>query len=396
MIKRDYYLDKLISYKDQKIIKIITGIRRCGKSTLLKLFNEYLTKSNIDDKHIIFINFEDLSNEKLYNYIALYNHLEKLIVDNEQYYILLDEIQNVKDFQKAINSIYLKNNVDIYITGSNAYMLSSEIATLLSGRYIQINMLPFSYKEYLESTRDIQSNNSFNDYITNSSFPQVTNFIGNKELIDDYIENLFNTIIVKDIFSRNTINDILIFKSVLSFIFDNIGSVVSSKKIADTLTSNGRKIDPKTVEKYINAMINCYLVYQIKRYDTRGKNYLKSQEKYYMVDLGFRHALITNNRMDMGHILENIVFLELYRRGYKIYVGKLNEYEIDFVVHKGDEKKYFQVASTIRNENTYKREIKPLKMLMDNYEKIILTLDDDINQNDEGIKIINIQKWLLN
>ena len=395
MIKRLEYFEKLLSAKDKELIKVITGIRRCGKSTLLLMYKEYLLENGIDEKHIIFINLEDLENEKFTDYKVLYKYINDLIIDEKKYYIILDEIQNVKDFQKAIDGLYLKKNVDIYITGSNAYMLSSEIATLISGRYIQIEMLPLSYKEYKDGMKQNNNDATLMSYIENSSFPQVLQFVKDKAFINEYIENLFNTIVVKDILNRNKISDIIVFKSILRFIIDNIGSTISSKKISDTLTSDGRKVDAKTVEKYINAMMESYILYQVKRYDIKGKQYLKSQEKYYIVDTKFKYSLVPNSRLDMGHIIENIVYLELIRRGYKVFIGKANEYEIDFMAVKYDEIKYIQVSLSLRDKNTYEREIRPFKYIDDNYEKIILTLDDDIDTNDNGVKIMNVERWLL-
>ena len=395
MIKREEYFEKLLKCKDKGLIKVITGVRRCGKSTLLLMYKDYLLENGVNDKHIIFINFEDLDNEELTDYKVLYKYINDLILDDDKYYIILDEIQNVKEFQKTIDSLYLKKNVDIYITGSNAYMLSSEIATLISGRYVQIEMLPLSYKEYREGTKGSGKEESLMSYIENSSFPQVIQFANEKELVKDYIENLFNTIVVKDILNRNKISDIIVFKSILRFIIDNIGATISSKKISDYLTADGRKVDAKTVEKYINAMMESYILYQVKRYDIKGKQYLKSQEKYYIVDVGFKHSLVPNSRLDIGHIMENIVYLELIRRGYKVYIGKANEYEIDFMANKDDVIKYIQVSASIRDSSTYEREIRPFKSISDNYEKIILTLDNDLGENDNGIKILNVERWLL-
>lgn len=394
MVRRENYFEKLLKCKDKELIKVITGVRRCGKSTLLLMYKKYLLKSGVSDDHIIFINFEDLENEELTNYKMLFNYINGLIKDNKKYYIILDEIQNVNKFQKAIDSLYLKRNVDIYITGSNAYMLSSEIATFISGRYIQIEMLPLSYKEYLEGTKVNEKEQSLMSYIENTSFPQALQFMDDKIILKDYIENLFNTIIVKDILNRKKISDIIIFKSIFRFVIDNIGSTVSSKKISNTLTSDGRKVDAKTVEKYINAMMESYILYQVKRYDIKGKQYLKSQEKYYIVDVGFKHSLLPNSRLDIGHIIENIVYLELIRRGYKVFIGKVNDCEIDFMANKADDIKYIQVSASIRDRNTYEREIKPLKSINDNYEKIILTLDNGLDENDNGVKIINVEKWL--
>ena len=395
MVKRVEYFERLLKFKDKGLIKVITGVRRCGKSTLLLMYKDYLLENGISEDHIIFINFEDLDNEELTNYKALYDFINALIKDDKKYYIILDEIQNVNKFQKTIDSLYLKTNVDIYITGSNAYMLSSEIATLISGRYVQIEMLPLSYKEYREGMKENNKEANLMSYIENTSFPQVIQFANDKELIKEYVESLFNTIVVKDILNRNKISDIIVFKSILRFIIDNIGSTISSKKISDTLTSDGRKVDAKTVEKYINAMIESYILYQVKRYDIKGKQYLKSQEKYYIVDVGFKYSLVPNSRLDLGHIIENIVYLEIIRRGYKVFIGKTNEYEIDFVAHKGDEIEYIQVTASIRDSQTYEREMRPFKSIDDNYEKIILTLDDDLDENDNGVKIMNVERWIL-
>ena len=395
MVKRVEYFERLLKFKDKGLIKVITGVRRCGKSTLLLMYKDYLLENGISEDHIIFINFEDLDNEELTNYKALYDFINALIKDDKKYYIILDEIQNVNKFQKTIDSLYLKTNFDIYITGSNAYMLSSEIATLISGRYVQIEMLPLSYKEYREGMKENNKEANLMSYIENTSFPQVIQFANDKELIKEYVESLFNTIVVKDILNRNKISDIIVFKSILRFIIDNIGSTISSKKISDTLTSDGRKVDAKTVEKYINAMIESYILYQVKRYDIKGKQYLKSQEKYYIVDVGFKYSLVPNSRLDLGHIIENIVYLELIRRGYKVFIGKTNEYEIDFVAHKGDEIEYIQVTASIRDSQTYEREMRPFKSIDDNYEKIILTLDDDLDENDNGVKIMNVERWIL-
>lgn len=394
MIKRLEFFEKLCKCKDKELIKVITGIRRCGKSTLLLMYKNYLIEKEVNEDHIIFINFEDLNNEELLHYKILHNYINGLIKDEKMYYILLDEIQNVNEFQKVIDSLYLKKNVDIYITGSNAYMLSAEIATLISGRYIQIEMLPLSYKEYSEGMKENNKVPTLMSYIENSSFPQVLQFVNDKDLVKNYIESLFNTIIVKDILNRNKISDIIVFKSILRFIIDNIGATISSKKISDSLTSDGRKVDVKTVEKYINAMMESYILYQVKRYDIKGKQYLKSQEKYYIVDVGFKNSLIPNRRLDLGHILENIVYLELIRRGYKVFIGKTNNYEIDFMANRYDDIKYIQVSASVRDDSTYEREIRPLKQIDDNYEKIILTLDDDIDENDNGIKIMNVERWL--
>ena len=393
---RQEYLNELISFKDKHLIKVVTGIRRCGKSTLFEIYQDYLINNGVSQEQIISINFEDFDYEELTEPHKLYSYIKERIVENKQNYIFLDEIQNVKNFHKVVDSLFIKNNVDLYLTGSNAYMLSSEIATLISGRYVEIKMLPLSFKEYVQSTGD--ENNlakKYRDYIEFSSFPYILE-LGNKHKeIDIYLEGLLNTIILKDIVQRNKIADILMLKSVLRFLFDNIGNQLSTKKIADTLTSNGRKIDSKTVEKYINSLLESYVIYQANRYNIKGKEYLKTLEKYYVVDIGLRYALLGKRSTDVGHILENVVYLELIRRGFDVYVGKVNDLEVDFVAMDGEKIIYYQVAATVRDESTLKRELSSLEKIHDHYQKIILTLDEDPNADYDGIRRINALEWLL-
>lgn len=396
LVQRKEYLDKLIAFKDKQLVKIVTGIRRCGKSTLLELYREWLIGQGVKEERIISINFEDIDYEELTDYKKLYEYLKSKLSESEMTYIFLDEVQNIDKFPKVVDSLYIKNNVDIYITGSNAYMLSSEIATLISGRYVQIEMLPLSFKEYMESTGN--SNDyavKYKEYLENSSFPYALQLKGQPKEISDYLESIYNTIVIKDIVNRKKISDPMILKSVLRFIFDNIGSPLSSKKIADTLTSNGRKIDSKTIERYIEALMESYIIYQAPRYNIKGKQYLKTLEKYYVVDIGLRYMLLESRKADAGHILENVVYLELLRRGYKVYVGKVNEFEVDFVALNNKGTTYFQVALTTRDENTLLRELRPLESIKDHYPKIILTLDDDPETHYNGIRRINALDWLL-
>lgn len=395
-IIRQEYLDKLIAFKDKQIIKVVTGIRRCGKSTLLQIYHDYLINNNISSEQIISINFEDYDYEELLDPHKLYDYIKVRLINNKKTYVFLDEIQNVKDFHKVVDSLFIKKNVDLYITGSNAYMLSSEIATLISGRYVEIKMLPLSFKEYILSTgSEDDLSIKYREYIEYSSFPYVLELNKNKNLIRDYLDALFNTIIVKDIIQKNKIADVLMFKSVLTFVFDNIGNTLSSKKIADTLTSNGRKIDSKTIEKYINALIESYVIYQATRYNIKGKEYLKKYEKYYIVDIGLRYALLGTRVYDVGHILENVIYLELIRRGYEVYIGKINDLEVDFVAMLDNNVYYFQVAATVRDNKTLEREITPLVKINDHYQKFILTLDDDPEANYNGIRRVNALEWLL-
>lgn len=397
IIQRTEYLNKLITFKDKQLIKIVTGVRRCGKSTLLEIYQDYLRKHGVRDEQMISINFEDIDYEELTDYRKLYAYLKEKLVKGSMTYIFLDEVHNIDDFPKVVDSLYIKKDVDIYITGSNSYMLSSEIATRISGRYVQIEMLPLSFKEYMESTGSMEERGiKYIEYLETSSFPYALELKNQPNAIRAYLEGIYNTIVVKDIVNRKKITDTMMLKSVLRFVFDNIGSSLSSKKIADTMTSQGRKIDAKTVEKYLEALSESYIIYQSKRYNIKGKQYLKTLEKYYVVDIGMRYMLLGSRQADAGHILENVVYLELLRRGYDVYVGKVDAFEVDFVAqnHRGIE--YFQVALTVRDEKTLQRELRPLQIIRDHYPKVLLTLDDDPETQYDGIRRINARDWLLN
>lgn len=396
IIERKEYLNKLITWKDKQLIKIVTGVRRCGKSVFLKMYQDYLKNNGVKESQIVTINFEDLDYEELTNYKKLYNYLKEKLIPNKMTYIFLDEIQNVDQFLKVLDSLYIKDNVDIYVTGSNAYMLSSEIATMISGRYIQIEMLPLSFKEYMESTGNMNDGGiKYTEYLQNSSFPYALQLKNQLDEIRDYLEGIYNTIVVKDIVHRKNITDTMMLKSVLKFVSDNIGNPLSSKKISDTMTSLGRKINSRTVEKYLEAFSESYIIYPAKRYNIKGKEYLKSLEKYYIVDIGMRYMLLGSKMMDTGHILENVVYLELLRRGYDVYVGKIDNYEVNFVAqnHKGTI--YYQVALTVRDEKTLQRELRPLQAIRNHYPKVILTMDEDSKIQYDGIRRINARDWLL-
>lgn len=396
LLQRREYLNKLIAFRDKQLIKIVTGIRRCGKSTLLELYQDWLKQQGVEERQIISINFEDIDYEELTDYKKLYSYLKERLVPGKMTYIFLDEIQHVEDFPRVVDSLFIRKNVDLYVTGSNAYMLSSEIATLISGRYVQIEMLPLSFREYMESTGSMEDRSTkYVEYLETSSFPYALELKGQPNELRDYLEGIYNTIVVKDIVSRKKITDTMILKSILRFVFDNIGSPLSSKKIADTLTSDGRKIDAKTVEKYLEALSESYIIYQAKRYNIKGKQYLKTLEKYYVVDIGLRFMLLGSRQADAGHILENVVYLELLRRGYDVSVGKVDEYEVDFVAQNGRGTTYFQVALSVRNEQTLERELRPLLSIRDHYPKFILTLDDDPEAQYDGIRRINARDWLL-
>lgn len=396
LIQREEYLNKLIALKDKKIIKVVTGVRRCGKSKLLEMYRKWLLEQGVEEERIVSINFEDLDFEDLTDYKKLHTYLKEHLLKDNMTYIFLDEIQNVEQFPKVVDSLYIKDNVDIYITGSNAHMLSSEIATLLSGRYIQIEMLPLSFKEYMISTGSMNDRGiKYVDYLQNSSFPYTLELEGQSDEIRSYLEGLYNTIVVKDIINHSKISEPRMLKSILKFIFDNIGNPLSSKKIADTMTSSGRRIDTRTVEKYLDALTESYIIYQAKRYNIKGKQYLKTLEKYYVVDIGLRLMLFGSKQIDAGRILENIVYLELLRRGYDVYVGKVDEFEVDFVAQNGKGTTYFQVALSVRDEKTLERELRSLRAIKDHYPKILLTMDDDPEVHYDGIHRINARDWLL-
>lgn len=394
-IVRKEYLERLRNLKHKKLIKIVTGIRRCGKSTVLEMFRDELLKSGVRKNQIIFLNFEDYDNKHLLNPDELYSYIKQRL-SSDMNYIFLDEIQRVENFPEIVDSLYIKKNVDIYMIGSNSSLLSSEIATLISGRYVEIKMLPLSFKEFVLATK--QENNlsqAYRQYIQTSSFPYVLDLLQTPNEINSYLEGIYNTILVKDIIDRKKISDTQVLKSVTQFLFDNIGLELSSKKIADTLTSNGRKSDSKTIEKYITSLEESFIIYKASRYNIKGKEYLKSLEKYYVSDIGLRNFMLGKKAMDAGHILENIVYLELLRRGYKVYVGKIDDMEIDFVAQNEQGNTYIQVSASVRDENTLARELKPLKAVKDNYPKIILTLDDDPDGDYDGIIRKNALDWIF-
>ena len=397
MIARIDYINYLNKFKDMPLIKVISGVRRCGKSTLFLQYIEHLKSNNIDDDHIIFINFEDLEYEEYTNYKTLYNYLNKRIIDSKKYYIFLDEIQNVEKYEKTVDSLLIKGKCDIYITGSNAYMLSSELSTLLSGRYIEIKMFPLSFKEYVSYYKDVNNNyeDLFNKYINSSSYPFSINF-KEKNLLNKYLEDIYNSIIIKDISLRIKKLDISLLHRIVKFMFDSIGSILSINNIANKLTLDGYKVDNKTVSKYIEVLTESMFFYKVERYDVKGKNILSSLEKYYVVDIGIRQIKLGRNYTDLGHIIENIVYLELMRRNYNVYIGYFTNAEIDFVAIKNGEMEYYQVCLSLLNEEVLKREVKSLKMINDNYPKYIISMDKvGTNYNIDGIKHINLIDWLM-
>lgn len=395
-IERKEYLEKLIAFRDKQVIKIITGVRRCGKSTLMELFQDYLKSQGVLEEQIVAVNLEDYDFYELRNPKKLHTYIKERLVQGKMTYIFLDEIQHCEEFPEVVDSLHIKKDVDIYLTGSNAKMLSSEIATLISGRYVEISMLPLSFKEYVLSTgSSSELARKYTAYVETSSFPYALQLAGQPKELRDYLDGIYNTIVVKDIAQRNKIPDPMMLESVLRFIFDNIGNQLSTKKIADTMTSNGRKIDVKTVEKYLKALMESYIVYRAKRYNVKGKQHLKTLEKYYAVDIGLRYLLLGTSSSDVGHILENIVFLELLRRGNEVFIGKIDDLEVDFVAMDGKQTTYYQVAASVRDEKTLARELTSLEKISDHYPKIVLTLDEDPQADYNGIRRINALDWLM-
>ena len=399
MKKRDIYLNQLINLKDKPLIKVITGIRRCGKSTLLSLFEEYLFQNGALPNRIIRMNFESFEFDSILSYKELYAYIKSKITNNiEKYYILLDEVQQVESWEKTINSFLVDSNVDIYITGSNAYLLSSELSTLLSGRYVEIKMQPLSFKEFLDFNATTPADDIgklFEDYLTYGGLPTVIELKDHPDSIGPFLNGIYTTVIMKDVVQRNKVRDTALLESVLKFIASNIGNPVSTKKISDYLTSSGRKTTSDTVDSYLKMLEGAYIIYRANRYDLKGKLFLKTLEKYYMVDTGIRNQLTGYRNTDYGHVLENIVYFELLRRGYEVAIGKLGTLEVDFVATKPNEKIYFQVSATVMDENTRERELRPLMTITDHYEKIILTMDKTIYNDFDGIKCINIIGFLL-
>ena len=395
-IERGEYLSKLKKFRDKKLIKVVTGIRRCGKSTLMEIYRDWLINKGVSSERIVFINFEDYDYFSLRDPQNLYGYVKDRLSETEMTYLFFDEIQHVKDFPDVINSLNLKPNTDIYLTGSNAYMLSSELATLLSGRYVEISMLPLSFREYVEAIGGQNSlQDSYNQYVTNSSFPYTLELESSDE-ISDYLNAVYNTIVVKDIMTRLKIQDVTMLESVIRFAADNIGNILSTKRIADLMTAEGRKIDQKTVEKYMHAFCETFFLYEAKRYNIKGKQLLKSLSKYYLVDIGLRRMLLGSRGFDVGRVLENEVYLELLHRHSQVYVGKNDQLEVDFVTINTDGLAYYQVAATVRDSATLERELASLRNIDDHYPKYLLTLDDDPDSDYDGIIRTNALRWMVN
>jgi predicted AAA+ superfamily ATPase len=394
MIDRPEYLEELKRFKDKDLIKVVTGIRRCGKSTLFDLFCNYLKTIGIKDNQIIRINLEN-PDFNFANYKELYDYVKRLLVGDKKNYVFIDEVQNVEDFQKACDGLYIMDNVDLYITGSNAYLLSGELATLLSGRYVEIKMLPLSFKEYISKVGSTDLIKKYNNYLLNSSFPYTLSLDSREEILI-YLDGIYNTIVLKDVATRKNIIDMSTLQSIIYFMFDNIGNLCSSTKISNTLASNGKKISVPTIEVYLNALVDSFILYKVDRYDIKGKQYLTTGHKYYLPDIGLRYYLLGSKKADEGHILENIVYLELLRRGYKVHIGKTDDNEVDFVAEKESGIEYYQVAYTVHDGKTLERELTPLDAISDHNPKYLITMDFTPNTSHNGIKQINALDWLLN
>ena len=398
-VARDEYLNFLKRNRDKHIIKVVSGVRRSGKSTLFLLFRDYLKKTGVKDNQIINLNFEDMDFEDLLDPEKLYSYIKKKLLPDQMNYIFLDEIQHVHNFEKVADSLFIKDNVDLYITGSNAYFLSGEIATLLTGRYVQLNMLPLSFNEFVQwhkqNNKFTNNQDIFNQYLK-SSFPYTLFTETDQERIE-YLQGIYSTIVLTDIVTRLNIKDVPVLERLVRTLFSNIGSQVTINKITNTLRSNGYKTSNKTIDRYLEGILDSLLMYEAKRYDIHDHDLLSSNSKYYVVDLGLRRLLLPDHQEDYGHIIENVVYLELLRRFPNVYVGQSGKYEVDFVALNGqNEARYFQVALTTLDENVLKRELRSLQRIGDSYPKYLLTLDTlnkDANYN--GIQKMNIIDWLL-
>jgi len=401
LIARPQYLEQLAGFRDKQLVKVVTGIRRCGKSTLFDLYTEYLKKTGVEDSQIIRLNLEYPEYHELQTYMQLYGYIKDRLLNDRMNYIFIDEVQTVPQFQKAVDGLFVRRNCDVYITGSNACILSGDLATLLSGRYVEIKMLPLSFCEYVSAPGgppDLIA--KYRNYLENSSFPYALE-LSKKKDVRAYLEGIYDSVVLKDIVARRKIADVAQLDSVIRFVFDNIGNLTSSTKIANTMVSGGRKISVHTVENYLDALTESFVLYRAGRYDVKGRQHLVSGAKYYLADIGLRYYLLGDKRADAGHILENVVYLELLRRGYEVYVGKTGAAEIDFVATGQDGEEYYQVAYTVEGEagkdgkTALERELAPLDAIRDHYPKYLLTMDFTPNASHNGIRQINVLDWLL-
>lgn len=397
MIDRPTYLKKLHRWRDRDVIKVVTGVRRCGKSTLLKLFAEELKEKGVSPERIITVNLEQLENERLLDYHNLHDHIVSKLVPNVMNYVFVDEVQNVPDFQKAVDSLYTRENVDLYLTGSNALLLGGTLATLLSGRYIEIDMHPLSFSEYVSAFegQGVSAHRLYGRYIRDGGFPATINLAEDSLALHDYLEGILNTVLFKDVAQRLNVANTLALDALVSFMFDNIGNLNSVKRISDLMSSHGTKLSPNTVADYLSGLTSAYIVYPVKRYDAKGRKLLKLQEKYYAVDMGMRRMILGNQVRDTGRILENVVYLELLRRESTVRIGRVGDKEIDFVTEGADGTKYYQVAESVSDSKTLERELAPLRSLTDNHPKFLITMDDTDPVSHEGIMQVSAIDWLL-
>ncbi len=404
MVERKEYLDRLIQWKDEQVIKVVTGIRRCGKSTLLLQYQTWLKENGISKEQIVSVNFEELEYEELHDYRKLYAYLKARLCEGKKTYIFLDEIQKVSSFEKVVDSLYVKPDVDICITGSNAYLLSGDLATLLTGRYVEIKMLPLSFREFLEIT-GMDADCGLSEYMRDGGLPYIAVMDRTPEKVEIYLEGIYNTVIVKDIEDRQArkktdpdkrkITDILLLKTIAKYLARVVGNPVSVRSITDYLTSNGRKVSPNTVSDYVEALTESFIFYPAERFDIVGKQLLKANRKLYIADLGLRNHILPRSQYDLGLSLENMVYFELLRRGYRVMIGKVGDTEVDFVAKKQGIYTYFQVTADMTAKETFDREMRPLSNIWDNYEKIILTGDRLTVGNYNGIQVKNLSDWLL-
>lgn len=392
MIRRETYLSDLERLKDKRFIKVLTGVRRSGKSTLLALFQEQLIADQVSQTQIQSYNFEDLALADYLDYRKLYEKITDNLLADQMNYIFLDEIQMVPEFERVLDSLFIKENVDLYVTGSNAYMLSGELATLLSGRYVELKVYPLSFVEFFSALGGDKAT-VFQRYLEFGGFPYVTE-IPDELTYRDYISGIVNTVLIKDVLQRKQRSDATLVEQLAKYLTDSSGSLVTIKKIADTLTSMGQKTTSDTVSTYLSGFQEAYLFFRADRYDIAGKKYLSINSKYYPVDQSLRKVLLGNKRPNFGHRLEGVVYLELLRRGYQVFIGNIGEFEIDFVAQKNGVTEYYQVSLTVEDDRTYQREVRPFQSIQDNYRKILLTMDNG-RYNQEGIEQLNIIDWLL-
>ncbi len=405
LIDRPQYLNQLIQNKDVDLVKIVTGIRRCGKSSLLDLYHQYLLKHGVPDSHIIHMNLESLRYRDLTDYLSFYDYVSEQIASEGKTYLIFDELQTVEHWEKAIESFRLDFDVDIYITGSNAYLLSTEFSTLLSGRYVEIRMLPLSFKEFLdfyEFAADVTMEEKFQKYLQFGGMPILREYKFNEARSNQALEGIYSTVVLRDILQRNSGADQAMLQKIMLFLCSNIGSITSPNSIGTVLSNEGdirtgkqKSIAGKTVDKYISMLHNAFVFFSVGRYDVKGKQLLKTLGKNYIIDMGFRNMLLGYRDADRGHIIENIVFLELLRRDYRVYIGKVGETEVDFVAEKPNDKIYIQVTESMQSPETRERELRPLRLIPDNYEKIVLSMDRSFIKSYDGIKSENLIDWLL-